>query len=172
MDIIEAIKTRFSVRKYTDEPVSEEQLRTLLEAGFCAPSACNLRPWEFVVIRDRDALDDIAEHGRFQKMFRLAPLGILVCGNTKRSIKHAPGRDLLINDCSAAAENMLLAAHGIGLGGCWCGIADDKSRAWFSERFGLPDHNLPAALLAIGHPDETREQPDRYAPEKVHFEKF
>ena len=67
-------------------------------------------------------------------------------------------------------ESML--AHGIGLGGCWCGIADDKSRAYFSEKFGLPGHILPAAMLAIGHPDERRSQPDRYVPEKVHYEKY
>ena len=168
MDIIEAIKTRFSVRKFTAEPVSEEQLHALLEAGFCSPSACNLRPWEFVVITDREALDDIAEHGRFQKMFRLAPLGILVCGNIKRSIN----RDLMLNDCSAAAENILLAARGIGLGGCWCGIADKRSRAYFAEKFGLPENIEAVALLAVGHPGEARAQPDRYDPEKVHREKF
>lgn len=168
MDIIETIKTRFSVRKYTDEPVSEDCLRTILEAGFCAPSACNLRPWEFIVIRDRDTLDDIAEHGRFQKMFLSAPLGILICGNTKRIIT----RDLMINDCSAAAENMLLAAHGTGLGGCWCGIAEKPAKKYFSEKFGLPENIEAAALLAIGHPAEQRTQPDRYVPEKVHYEKF
>ena len=168
MDIIETITTRYSVRNFTDRPVSEEQLHTLLEAGFCAPSACNLRPWEFIVIQDRAVLNDIAKHGRFQKMFRSAPLGILVCGNIKRSIN----RDLMINDCSAAAQNILLAAHGIGLGGCWCGIAEKPARDYFTEKFGLPENIEAIALLAIGHPDEQRTQPDRYNAEKVHYEKF
>lgn len=170
MDIIEAINTRFSVRKYKNEPVGEEQLRTVLNAGFCAPSACNLRPWEFVVVRDRKTLDDIAEHGRFQKMLREAPLAVVICGNKERTLKLR--RDLMLNDCSAAAENMLLAAHGIGLGGCWCGIADSRSREYFAGILGLPGTVEAEALLAIGVPGENRAQPDRYEPAKVHYEKY
>lgn len=168
MTVLEAIATRFSVRRYTDEPVSDEQLEILLRAGFSAPSACNLRPWEFIVIRDRETLNWLADEGKYQKMLYQAPLAIVVCGDNRRSLH----RDLLINDCSAAVQNILLAACGIGLGGCWLGMCDLQAAEKVRQKLDIPAEVLPAAIIAVGRPDEERAQPDRYAAERVHYERF
>lgn len=168
LDVLSAIATRYSVRRFTDEPVGESQINTLLNAGFCAPSAMNSRPWDFVVVRDREKLNRFAEKGRYQKMLFEAPLAIIVCGRERRLANH----DLLVNDCSAAVENILLAAHGIGLGACWCGLVQTTLIRFTREQLSLPDDVLPAALIAIGHPAEQREQPERFNPKHIHYEVF
>ena len=168
VDVLDAITNRRSIRKYTGEPVSEEMLRTLLNAGFCAPSAQNCRPWDFVVVRGKEKLKAFTEHCTYQKMVEFADAAIIVCGNTQRMERH----DLLINDCSAAVENILLAAHGLGLGAVWCGIADDDLFSFFSAQLGLPSHIRPTALISIGHPAEERPAPDRFEPEHIHYETY
>lgn len=127
-------ETRRSIRRYTGEPVSEEMLHTLLHAGFCAPSAKNCRPWEFVVVRSRDKLKCFSEHAQYQKMAEHAAFAIVVCGDTRRLDHH----DLLLNDCSAAVENILLAAHGLGLGAVWCGIVNELVN-FFRQQLSLPE---------------------------------
>lgn len=167
MDVLTAIETRRSIRRYTGEPVSEEMLHTLLHAGFCAPSAKNCRPWEFVVVRSRDKLKCFSEHAQYQKMAEHAAFAIVVCGDTRRLDHH----DLLLNDCSAAVENILLAAHGLGLGAVWCGIVNELVN-FFRQQLSLPEEVLPVALVAVGHPAEERPVPERYDPSHVHFEAY
>lgn len=167
MNIMEAILTRGSIRKYTDQPLTEDEEKLLLTAGFCAPSAANRRPWEFLYISDKNALNDIAENGQFTKMMKQAAACIIVCGNTERLQVH----DLLLNDCSAAIENILLAAHGIGLGAVWCGIYEGQEfYTYIKDRFQIPEHIVPTGLIAVGHPAETKVQPDRYEENKVHHD--
>lgn len=171
MDTLTAITTRKSVRKYTDEPLTEEEINTVLNAGFCSPSAHRMRPWEFIVIRDRDMLDIIAERGKYMKMVFSATTAILVCGDTVKMNTH----DFLMHDCAAATQNMLLAAHSIGLGAVWCGISKHKDgmAQFFQELLDIPEHVLPASLVVLGHPESALEiQPDRFEEKKVHFEKF
>lgn len=168
MDTLNAISTRISVRKYTDQPVTDEQVRALLNAAFCAPSACNKRPWEFVVVRDRDTLAKFAGKFRFQKMMTQAQLAIVVCGDNDRALDH----DLMVNDCSAAVQNILLAAHAMGLGACWCGLSPSGVARRTAEWINAPENILPIATIAIGWPDESRQQPERYEPERVHYERF
>lgn len=168
MDTLEAIATRISVRKFTDQPVTDEQVKALLSAGFCAPSACNRRPWEFVVVRDRDLLEKFAGKFRFQKMMTQASLAIVVCGNTDTALNH----DLMLNDCSAAVQNILLAAHAMGLGACWCGLSPSGLARRTGQWINAPENVLPVATIAVGWPDESREQKDRFEPEKVHYDSF
>ena len=152
MNVIEAILTRGSIRKYTDEPLTEEEVKLLVTAGFCAPTTANRRPWHFLVIQDKEALNDIATNGIYTKMMKQAAACIIVCGDETRLDVH----DLMINDCSAAIENILLAAHGIGLGAVWCGLVKGQEfYDYIKNRFQIPDHVYPSGLIAIGHPAET-----------------
>lgn len=167
MNTLDAIKTRRSIRKYTNETVSKEMIHTLLEAGFCAPSARNRRPWHFVVIQDREKLNKLAEFGKYYKMLASAPMAILVCGDSELL-----ERDYLINDCSAAVENILLAAHELGLGAVWLGVKIDEMKEFYQTEFKLPSPILPIACISIGHPDEEREVDNRFEEEKVHYETF
>lgn len=168
VDVLSAIENRRSIRAYTEEPVTDGQLATLLNAGFCAPSAHNRQPWEFVVVRDRAMLESFSAHAKYQKMVEHSALSIVVCGDTEKMHTH----DLLMNDCAAAVENMLLAAHGLGLGAVWCGIVQDDLVRFFSKSLCLPAHVLPVALIAVGHPAEERPAPNRFRPQQVHFEMF
>lgn len=111
MDVLTAITTRRSMRKFTDRRISETVLNTVLNAGFCAPSAHNLRPWHFVVIKEKGPLSALAQASVYAKMLPAADCGIVVCGD--ESIQKI--RELLLADCFAAVENMLLCAHGLGL---------------------------------------------------------
>lgn len=168
MDVITAIKTRRTIRKYTGAAVNDQQLRTVLEAGFCAPSAMNLRPWHFVVVKDKEKLAEIGAAGTYLKMVPSADVAIVICGDSISS----PHEGMLVNDCSAAAENMLLAAHGLGLGAVWCGIHEDQLLEFFPNILSLPKHIKPIAVIVLGHPAEERPAPDRFDESKVHLESF
>lgn len=169
MDVLDAIFTRKSIRKFTGEPVSEEDLKTILKAGFSAPSAHNFRPQDFVVVKDKAALESIANYHTYGKMLPKAGCGIVVCGDAQR--QEVTG--FLVEDCSASIQNMLLAAHGLGLGAVWCGIYPVpelmKSTA---ELLNLPSNIIPVAIMALGHKSEERTAKDRYDESKVHYNKW
>ncbi len=164
MDALEAIRTRRSVRRFTVEPVTEDQLETLLRAAMSAPSAGNQQPWHFIVVDDRALLDRIPEFSPYASMCRQAPLGILVCGDT--TLEKHPG--YWIQDCSAATQNLLLAAHALGLGAVWTGVhpREERSRS-FRDLLKLPDHIMPLAFIVIGHPAERPQPQDRFRPERI-----
>ncbi|MCX6644967.1 MAG: nitroreductase family protein [bacterium] len=169
MDIIEALMTRRSIRKYTDKPVDDEQIETILKAAMYAPSASNRQPWQFIVIKDRALLDKVSEWHPYAKMIHEASVAILVCCDL--SIQDA--RELAIQDCSAATENLLLAAHGLGLGAVWLGVTPRPDRMNGAiKQFGLPEHILPLALIPIGYPAESKPDPERYNPERVHNDRW
>ncbi len=169
MDILEAIRTRRSIRKYTADPVSEADLRELLEAAMSAPSAGNEQPWEFIVIDDRETLDAIPAFHPYAAMLKQAPAAILICGDLERE-KY---RGFWVQDCSAAIENLLLAAHGKGLGAVWLGVYPVEDRvAATRELFGLPPHVVPLAFIALGHPAEEKGPADRYNETRVHHNRF
>jgi nitroreductase len=164
MDVMEAIFTRRSIRRYTPEKISEEQVELLLRAAMAAPSAGNAQPWHFVVIEDHTILEEINSFHPFSEMLPRAALAILVCGDEK--LENHPGH--WEQDCSAATQNILLAAHGNGLGAVWLGIEPDQERVeQIRLLIGLPSHIHPVSLVALGHPDEVKRLANRYKPERV-----
>lgn len=169
MDAIEAIKTRRSIRRFKDKQVTEQEIKEILAAGMQAPSAVNEQPWQFVVIRDRAILEKIPSIHPYASMAKDSSAAILVCGD----MNFEKIKGFWVEDCSAAVENMLLAAHALGLGAVWCGIYPNEERMFpFSKMFELPSHIIPFALLPIGHPAEEKKPEDRYRPDRVHKDKW
>ncbi|MBU1003662.1 MAG: nitroreductase family protein [Proteobacteria bacterium] len=169
MDILEAIHTRRSIRKFTDQPVDKELVTQLLQAAMAAPSAGNAQPWHFVVIEDRPTLDRIPEFHPYAAMCRQAPLAILVCGDP--TLEKYPG--FWVQDCSAAVQNLLLAARGLGLGAVWTGIHPDQPRSTgMRNLLNLPEHIQPLALIPVGHPDQPSAAVDRFQPTRIHHDRW
>lgn len=169
MDAIEAMLTRRSIRKYTAEPVSEEAINGLLEAAMAAPSAGNQQPWHFIVIRDRALLDEIPKVHPYAQMVKEAPVAIVVCGDA-RSTKY---KEYWPQDCAAATQNLLLAAHACGLGAVWCGVYPNEERMTpLRELLGIPDGVYPFSLIALGHADEKKPSADRYDTSRVHADRW
>jgi nitroreductase len=165
MDAIRAIKTRRSVRAFTAEPVSDAQVEEILACGMQAPSACNEQPWQFVVIRDKAILEKVGGINPYAAYAKNAPVAILVAGDT--SLDKCGG--YWVQDCSACAQNMLLAAHALGLGAVWTGIYPLPERVEaFGKLLHMPDTVTPMALLVIGHPAETPAPQNRYRADRVH----
>jgi len=165
MDILEGIVSRRSIRKYKPDLVPEDDVKTLLEAAMSAPSAGNEQPWEFVVIDDRRLLGAIPTVHPYSRMLDEAPLAILVCGNLHQE-KH---KGYWVQDCSAATQNLLLAAHGLGLGAVWLGVYPRDDRvAGVRRLLSLPDYIVPLALVSLGYPAEQRLPAERYKPDRVH----
>ena len=167
MDIIEGIMTRRSIRHFTGELISDEQLDTMLRAGFQAPSAHNFQPWEFIVVRDKEKIGKIKEFHKYAKMVEDAGTLIVVCGDKHRQ----ENRGFLVSDTSAAIQNMLLAAHGLGLGAVWCGIYDiDDYVVNFGEVLNLPANILPVGMVVVGNKIKDRSMQDRYDEKKIHYD--
>lgn len=169
MNVIEAIHTRRSIRKHTGEPVSPKDIEVILKAGFQAPSAHNLQPRDYIVVKNKDTLERITEAHPHAKMLARAGLGIIVCGDVEKQSEIG----FLVADCAAAIQNMLLAAHGIGLGAVWCGL-HPKPHLTDSIRdiCELPPQIIPVGLIAIGHTDEKKEAQERFNPAKLHYDKW
>lgn len=169
MEALEAILTRRSVRKYGEEPVGDESVTTLLRAAMAAPSAGNQQPWHFIVVRDRALLEGIAAFHPYGAMTREAPLAIVVCADLE--LEQRPG--FWVQDCAAATQNLLLAAHALGLGAVWLGIHPRPERIEATRAlFGLPHQVIPLAIVPIGHPAESPAPVDRYNPRRVHFDRW
>lgn len=163
--MLDTIFERRSIRKYTDKPVEDEKLHTLLRAAMYAPSAKDARPWHFVVVRDRAVMEKFMQAHPFSKMLEQASALIVVCGDKSREA--APG--YYLEDCGAATENLLLAAHELGLGACWLGITPVKERMQpIKELLGLPEHIEAFCGVAVGYPAETRQTPERFDETRVH----
>jgi len=166
METLQAIKTRRSIRKFLDKPISSEIVRELLEAAMFAPSAGNEQPWQFIVLDDRKFLDEVPRICPTASMCRQSTLAILVCGDS--TLEKYP--EFWIQDCSAAVENLLLAAHALGLGAVWAGVHPMKDRVeGFRKRLFLPEEITPFALVALGYPNEVPAAPQRYKEERVHY---
>jgi nitroreductase len=156
------IFARRSIRQYTDEPISEADIQSLLEAGMAAPSGSNRQPWHFVVVTDREMLAALAEAHPFGKMLGHAGLAIAVCGDPAVS-------DWWVQDCTAATENILVAAAGLGLGAVWLGCHGRPDREGaVREALGIPGRIGVLSLLSVGHPAEEKEARTQYNPARVH----
>ena len=169
MEAMEAILSRRSIRKYTDKKVSDEFVKELLEAAMSSPSAGNEQPWHFVAITDHKILDEIPRIHPYSGMLKEAPLAILICGD--ESLQKYEG--YWVQDCSAATENILIAANAIGLGGVWLGVYPIEDRvAGIRKLLGMPEKVIPFALLSIGYPAEQKPLADRYDESRVHHDKW
>jgi len=158
--IIENMLTRVSVRRYTMQPVEDEKLETILRAGMAAPSAVNSQPWHFAVVTDRKKLDAIEQYP--------SPLAIVVCGDKTSMVPQ--GREWWLTDASLASENILLAAHALGLGGIWTALYPLKEymdRA--SSVLGLPDDLIPLNVIILGYPAENPRPRDKWDPNKITY---
>jgi nitroreductase len=169
MDVMEAIHSRRSIREYSPEPVADAVVEELLRAAMQAPSAGNQRPWQFVVIRERALLDEIARVHPYAQMLTAAPVAILVCGDSR--LERYP--EFWVQDCSAATENLLLAAWARGLGCAWVGVHPLEDRiAEFRRLLGLPLEVTPLCLVPIGRPAVQAPKEDRYDPSRVRRDRW
>jgi len=166
-ELIKTIFARRSIRKYTNKPVSEKDTKTLLEAAMAAPSSSNRKPWHFVVVTDRLILDNLARVHPYGKMLFEAPLCIVVCGDTTISPRS------WVQDCSAAAENLLLAATALGLGAVWLGVHPRESRVDpIRKALKIPKTIIPLNLIPIGYPAEEKAPRTQYDKLRVHRERW
>ncbi len=169
MDTIESILTRRSIRQYTAQRVSEDKVKRILQAAMYAPSAMNLQPWHFIVIDRKELIEGLIKVIPHADMFKQAPLSIIFCGDTgiEKNI------DYIVQDCSAAIENSLLAAHAVGLGAVWIGIYPDKDIIDNLRRhFSLPENIVPISAIAAGFPAEVNNTEDRYNTVRIHTNKW
>ncbi len=169
MDIQNIILTRRTIRKYKTDAVSEQQIENMLKAAMYAPSANNKQPWSFIVVDDRTMLNKIMGVHPYSKMLKEAPLAIVVCSDELIE----PMTSYWIQDCSAAIQNILLSAHGMGLATAWLGVnpREDRMRN-VSELFELPSHIQPLAIIAVGYADEIKEMPERFIKSRIHYNKW
>lgn len=169
---VETIMTRTSIRSFTDRAVSADTVEMLLRAGMAAPTAVNLQPWHFVVVNDRAKIDELGGNGRQSQMWHESPLVIVVCGNMEKAMEGV-GQAFWVQDCSAATENILLAAHALGLGAVWTGCYPIEERvANISQVLGLPEHIVPLCAIVMGYPNESPQPKDKWKPENVSYNGF
>ena len=168
-EVIDNIMTRVSVRDFTGEKISEAQLDTLLHAAMAAPSAINKQPWAFVVVTDEAKIKALGEALPYSRCSNKPAVAIIPCGDLSKAIEGEMGA-FWINDVSAATENLLLAAHSMGLGAVWTGLHPDMNRAkMVQEMLGLPEHIIPLCVVPVGVPAEQPEVKDKYKPENIHY---
>ena len=173
MDELQNIMSRISVRQYSDQEISEDALRTILKAGMAGPSCVNARDWSFIVVRDREMLNKMADaNGRPAEPLRRAKVGILVCGDLERAFQGAP--DYWVVDGSIAAQNMILAANAMGIGSVWLGTWPQMNRVKAqAELFALPETQIPHSIIAFGYPKEaSSKEKFIWEENRVHYEKW
>lgn len=166
------ILTRTSVRQYSTEPISDSDVSALLHAGMAAPSGVNKQPWEFIVVDRRDLLDNLASALPYAKMTAHAQLAIVVCGNKNRLLEGVDD-NLWEQDCSAATENILLAAHALGLGAVWTCLYPHTDRMEATARLlDIPEEIIPFNLIPIGHPLKEHEPMNKWHADRVHINRY
>ena len=167
--VLDNIHSRKSVRSYTDQDVTPEQVETILKAAMAAPSGMNAQPWRFVVVREQATKDKLA--GGFNKMIAKAPVVIVVCGKT--SGKLGGENKNWTADCAAATENLLLAAEAIGLGAVWTACYPYEERMNPAiEVLGLPKDVKPYCIVPVGYPTGKEKPKDKWKPENIHYDKW
>ncbi len=169
MAAMETILGRRSIRKYSDESVTDAQVKRLLEAAMAAPSAHNRQPWHFIVVRDRNTLLEVPKFHNYSKMLEQAALAIIVCGD----LETEGGTGFWVQDCSAATENILLAAKAAGLGAVWLGVHPNEALVkGLRGLLGIPERIMPLCIISIGHPLEEKPPGNRYRDDRVHTGKW
>lgn len=164
------IYSRRSIRKYKDIPLEDSKIKQVIRAGTYAPSAGNEKPWHFIVITKRETLEAITSFHPYTQMLKSAPVAVIACADLT-NIKYEGV--FWIQDMSAAVQNMLLEATAMNLGSCWCGVYPNPVLVEnLSMLLDLPSNIIPAAIVALGIADETREVDERYNESLVHYEKW
>lgn len=162
---------RRSIRTFRPGEISDEVIQQILEVAMAAPSAVGKDPWRFVVVRNRSTLLRLTQALPHGQMLATASLGMVVCGDLE--VAHDRQLSYLLQDCSAAMENLLLAVHYLGLGACWLGVHPREERVQaIKQILGLPASVIPVAGVAIGYPTEVKEPRTRFKREYVHWEKW
>ncbi len=180
---LDVIMTRTSIRSFTGEAVSKAQLETILKAGMAAPTAMNGQPWRFVVVTDKDKMASVFGAGPRSEMFTTAGAVIVVCGQTTSMGRpfgaqpDAPEQEMpnmfWYEDCSAAAENILLAVKALGLGAVWtAGYPAEERIAPIAAALGLPANIKPLCIIPVGVPAEDPAPKDKWKPEYIHWEQW
>jgi nitroreductase len=169
-EVLDLIFNRRSIRKFQEREVERELLIQLLQAAMAAPSACNNQPWEFVVVTEKEKMDELRSRlifGRYN-----APAAIAVLGNPSLAIK-ALGKDFWVQDCSAAVENLLIAAAGLGLGAVWLGVHPVSAIVKdMREVLQVPESVTPLAVIYVGYPAESKPPRTQYKEERVHWQHY
>ena len=169
MDALDTILTRRSVRKYTKKPISDKIINELLEAAVSAPSAGDQQPWQFIIIDDRRILDEIPKVHPYSSMLKDAAKAILICADT--TLETHKGYFPL--DCSAATQNILLAAHAKGIGSCWLGVYPREERIiGLRKLLNIPENVIPFSLISLGYPAEKQGKVERLKDSRVHHNKW
>jgi len=176
---IENIMTRTSIRKYKDQPVEQEKIDIMLKAAMAAPTAMNRQPWHYVVVTDTAIINTLAGPRPTN-----APLMIVVCGDMSKTYfpDDMPGAkagekrkmpDFWVQDVSAATENLLLAAHALGLGAVWTGGYPDMERsAGIAKAIGAPQDIVPLCVIRVGYPDEAPQPKDKYNADNISYNTY
>ena len=169
--VIENIMTRASVRQFTDQKIPEDTLQAIVKCGMAAPSAVNAQPWAYVVVTEREVLDSLDANHPWANL-KTATAAIIVCGDMERALK-GPNQEYWVQDCSAATENILLAAHAYGLGAVWCGVyhGPESERVEPVKRIlNLPEGITPLNIITMGFPSSKVEPKDKWKPELIHYQ--
>lgn len=169
-EIIDILFSRRSIRQFTPEPLDRDTLILLLKAAMSAPTACNSQPWEFIVITEPEMLAHIREKFLFARYN--APAAIVVCGNVGIA-NNSAARAHWVQDCSAATENILIAAAGMNLGAVWIGVYPYPSKIKpLSQALGIPENVVPLSMVLVGHPAERKEPRTQYDEHKVYWGQY
>ena len=169
---IDVIYKRTSIRHYSNQKVSDEQMETILRAGMSAPSGMNLQPWRFIVIRNRKVLNDLGSELPYAKMLSQADSAIVVCGELNNS-GNKDLQKLWVQDCSAASENILLAITSLGLAGLWTAVYPYKDRMAIVEKYcKTPENIIPLNVIPIGYPAEEYSSKNKWDTSKIHKEQW
>ena len=168
--VLENIFSRKSVRSFTDQPVSRGQLDTLVRAAMAAPTGRDMRPWKFIIVDDRKVMDSLAVQLPYAKMLKEATAAILVCGDLSVTDDKGNPSGNWTFDCSAATENLLLAAESMGLGAVWTGVHPYDDRiALVKSAFHLPEYIIPLNMIPIGYPKGNPKPKDKYTTDNIHY---
>ena len=155
-----------------NKTVEKEKIEKLLRAGMAAPTAMNKQPWHFVVVTDKGQLQKLSGANPYAAMAAKAPLAIVVCGDMKKAAE-GDARELWVQDCSAATENILLAATGMGLGAVWTGTYPSKERCTdVAKVLGLPESLIPLNTIVIGYPDADVSPKDKWNTENISYNTY
>ncbi|MFI3293960.1 MAG: nitroreductase family protein [Rikenellaceae bacterium] len=169
--VYDAIMSRTSVRSYTSQPVESEKIEKLLRAGMAAPTAGNRQPWEFIVVKERAILDKFPEIIPGTHMAAKAQVAIVVMGTPAKALMP----EYWVQDCSAATENILLAAHSMGLGAVWCGAYPNTEQdrvGQISSLLNLPDGTIALSIIVVGYPDSEPTIKDKWDTAKIHYDRY